>query len=101
MSATPPHHTIPPTPGSGRHRGSALPLTLPWRTVALRSAAGLALVAGVGAVTLGPARLAEGAATPATAQAGVDDLTRVDAADLSARLAERASRSGRSELLAT
>jgi hypothetical protein len=107
MSATPPDHS--PSTGhgtSGRHRGSALPATLawrslPWRTVGLRSAAGLALVVGAGAVTLGPARLPDGVATPATAQASTADAAQMEAAALSMRLSDRASRSGRSELLAT
>jgi hypothetical protein len=107
MSATPPDHS--PSTGhgtSGRHRGPALPATLgwrslPWRTVGLRSAAGLALVVGAGAVTLGPARLPEGVATPASAQASSADAAQLEAAALSMRLSDRASRSGRSELLAT
>jgi hypothetical protein len=107
MSSTPPDHS--PSTGhgtSGRHRGSALPATLawrslPWRTVGLRSAAGLALVVGAGAVTLGPARLPDGVATPATAQASTAHAAQMEAAALSMRLSDRASRSGRSELLAT
>jgi Sec-independent protein translocase protein TatA len=104
MSATPPDQSAPTSRDAGRHRGSALPVTLPWRKVGLRSAAGLVLVVGVGAVTLGPARLPDGVATPAAAEAaartGVSDADQMDAAALSMRLSERASRSGRSELLA-
>src|SRR6476659_10279629 len=99
MSATPP----PPSSGreaSGRHRGSALPVTLPktdrwrslpWRTVGLRSAAGLALVVGAGVVTLGPARLPDGEATTAAAHIDVADAAEMDAAALSMRLSDRAS----------
>lgn len=66
----------------------------------MRSAAGLALVLGAGAVTLGPARSTDAAVSPAAAQIGVADAAQSDAAALSMRLSERASRSGRSELLA-
>ena len=105
MSATPPDHST-GRGASGRHRGTSLPLTLsgrslPWRTVGLRSAAGLALVVGAGVVTLGPARLPDGEATPAAAHIGVADAAEMDAAALSMRLSDRASRSGRAELLPT
>ena len=105
MSATPPDHST-GRGASGRHRGTSLPLTLsgrslPWRTVGLRSAAGLALVVGAGVVTLGPARLPDGVATPAAAHIGVADAAEMDAAALSMRLSDRASRSGRAELLPT
>src|SRR6478735_1163020 len=105
MSATPPDHST-GRGASGRHRGTSLPLTfsgrsLPWRTVGLRSAAGLALVVGAGVVTLGPARLPDGEATPAAARIGVADAAEMDAAALSMRLSDRASRSGRAELLPT
>jgi hypothetical protein len=50
-------------------------------------------------VTLGPARLPDGVATPAAAQIGVTDATEMDTAALSMRLSERASRSGRAQLL--
>jgi hypothetical protein len=73
--------------------------TLPWRTVGLRSAAGLALVVGAGVVTLGPGRASEGAATPTAAQISLAEADQVDADALSQRLSERASRSGRAELL--
>jgi hypothetical protein len=75
--------------------------TLPWRTVGLRSAAGLALVVGVGVVTLGPGRVAEGAVTPTAAQINAAAADQIDSAALSQRLSERASRSGRAELLLT
>ncbi len=75
--------------------------TLPWRTVGLRSAAGLALVVGAGVVTLGPGRASEGAVTPTAAQINVADADQIDAAAFSQRLSERASRSGRAELLLT
>src|SRR4051812_11259850 len=102
MSATPPDHST-GRGASGRHRGTSSPVppswgSLPWRTVGLRSAAGLALVVGAGVVTLGPARLPDDVATPA-AQISVGDATETDAAALSMRLSDRASRSGRAELL--
>src|SRR6476469_965182 len=105
MSATPPDHST-GRGASGRHRGTSLPLTfsgrsLPWRTVGLRSAAGLALAVGAGVVTLGPARLPDGEATPAAAHIGVADAAAMDAAALSMRLSDRASGSGRAELLPT
>jgi hypothetical protein len=102
MSATPPDQST-GREASGRHRGTPLPITLswrtlPWRTVGLRSVAGLALVVGAGVVTLGAGRASEGPVTPTAAQINVPD--QVDAADLSMRLSERASRSGRAEFLA-
>jgi len=105
MSETPPDHST-GRGASGRHRGTSLPLTLsgrslPWRTVGLRSAAGLALVVGAGVVTLGPARVPDGVATPAAAQIGLADAAEMDTAALSMRLSDRASRSGRAELLPT
>jgi hypothetical protein len=87
MSSTPP----------GRHRGSPRPIVVPWRKVCLRSAAGLALVAGAGAVTFGPTSVTESEATP-SAQA---DAVALQDAGLAARLSERASRSGRAELRAS
>lgn len=105
MSATPPDRSTGRV-ASGRHRGTSLPpalsgRSLPWRTVGLRSVAGLALVVGAGVVTLGPARLPDGVATPAAARIGVADAAEMDAAALSMRLSDRASRSGRAELLPT
>ncbi|HYQ33923.1 MAG TPA: hypothetical protein VEQ83_11965, partial [Lapillicoccus sp.] len=73
--------------------------SLPWRTVGLRSAAGLALVVGAGVVTLGPARIPEGVATSAADQLSVADAAQMEAASMSLRLSERSSRSGRSELV--
>ena len=70
---------------------------MPWRKVCLRSAAGLALVAGAGAVTFGPTSVTESEATP-SAQA---DAVALQDAGLAARLSERASRSGRAELRAS
>ena len=103
MSATPPDHST-GRGASGRHRGTSSPVTLswgslPWRTVGLRSAAGLALVAGAGVVTLGPARLPDDVATPAAARISVAEATEMDASALSMRLSDRVSRSGRAELL--
>ena len=96
MSATPPDHST-GRGASGRHRGTSLPLTfsgrsLPWRTVGLRSAAGLALVVGAGVVTLGPGRLPDGEATPAAAHIGVADAAEMDAAALSMRLSDPRAR---------
>jgi hypothetical protein len=69
---------------------------VPWRKVCLRSAAGLAFVAGAGVVTFGPGHAPEVAVTPVAAQV---DVSQLDSAALAMRLSERASRSGRAELL--
>jgi hypothetical protein len=70
---------------------------VPWRKVCIRSAAGAALVVGAGLVTFGPGSIPDGAAAPAAAQV---DAAQLDSS-LAMRLADRSSRSGRSELRAT
>ena len=96
MSATPPQSSS-ARGNSGRHRGTPVPLTVPWRKVCIRSAAGAALVVGAGLVTFGPGSIPDGAAAPAAAQV---DAAQLDSS-LAMRLADRSSRSGRSELRAT
>ncbi|MEP6648552.1 MAG: hypothetical protein ABJA74_01375 [Lapillicoccus sp.] len=71
-------------------------MSVPWRAVCVRSVVGLAFVVGAGVVTMGPGRFAEEVAAPAAAP--LDGIA-MDSAALSMRLSERASRSGRAELL--
>lgn len=88
-----------PPPGRGtpgRHRGASSTLRLPWRTLGVRAAVGVALVAGAGVATLGAdgRALSPGLGGAVSTASTASAAPSADAVDVSLRLVDdRASRS--------